>query len=125
MTKSLLNIVKNFLKEKMAKHKDPFANSNAYYEERNKEPEQMLWVSVLTLAMSDAFKSNDWSQALDAINWIKHDGNDFKKVCVMAGRSPQYVRERILQALLDRESKILGTKRKIIEGRNNDRQRTQ
>jgi len=118
-------IDRSLVKEKMAKHRDPFANSNAYYEERNKEPEQMLWVSVLTLAMSDAFKSNDWSQALDAINWIKHDGNDFKKVCVMAGRSPQYVRERILQALLNRESKILGTKKRIVEGRNNDRQRTQ
>ena len=119
MMKNLLNIVKNFLKEKMAKHRDPFANSNAYYEERNKEPEQMLWVAVLTLAMSDAFKSNDWNTAIDAINWIKHDSGDFKKVCVMAGRSPQYIRERILQALLDREAEILGTKQRILEGRVN------
>ena len=119
MTKNLLNIVKNFLKEKMAKHRDPFANSNAYYEERNKEPEQILWISVLTLAMNDAFKSNDWNTAIDAINWIKHDSGDFKKVCVMAGRSPQYIRERILQALLDREAEILGTKQRILEGRVN------
>lgn len=103
----------------MSKHKEPFANSNAYYEERNKEPEQILWISVLTLAMNDAFKSNDWNTAIDAINWIKHDSGDFKKVCVMAGRSPQYIRERILQALLDREAEILGTKQRILEGRNN------
>ena len=119
MMKSLLNTAKSFLKEKMSKHREPFANSNAYYEERNKEPEQILWISVLTLAMNDAFKSNDWSTAIDAINWIKHDSGDFKKVCVMAGRSPQYIRERILQALLDREAEILGTKQRILEGRVN------
>ena len=103
----------------MSKHRQPFANSDAYYEERNKEPEQILWISVLTLAMNDAFKSNDWNTAIDAINWIKHNSGDFKRVCVMAGRSPQYIRERILQALLDREAEILGTKRRILEGRNN------
>ena len=119
MMKNLLNIAKSFLKEKMSKHREPFANSNAYYEERNKEPEQILWISVLTLAMNDAFKSNDWNTAIDAINWIKHDSGDFKKVCVMAGRSPQYIRERILQALLDREAEILGTKQRILEGRVN------
>ena len=103
----------------MSKHRQPFANSNAQYEERNKEPEQILWISVLTLAMNDAFRSNDWSAAIDAINWIKHDSGDFKRVCVMAGRSPQYIRERILQALLNREAEILGTRQKILEGRNN------
>ena len=103
----------------MSKHRQPFANSNAQYEERNKEPEQVLWISVLTLAMNDAFRSNDWSAAIDAINWIKHDSGDFKRVCVMAGRSPQYIRERILQALLNREAEILGTRQKILEGRNN------
>ena len=108
----------------MSKHRDPFANSNAHYEERNKEPEQVLWISVLSLAMNDAFRSNDWTVAIEAINWIKHDSPDFKRVCSMAGRSPYYVRERILQALLDRESEILGTTRRILEGRN-DGQRIQ
>ena len=84
----------------------------------------MLWISVLSLAMNDAFRSNDWTAAIEAINWIKHDSPDFKRVCSMAGRSPYYVRERILQGLLDRESEILGTRRKILEGRN-DGQRIQ
>ena len=97
----------------MSKHRDPFANSNAYHEERNKEPEQVLWISVLTLAMNDAFRSSDWTAAIEAINWIKHDSPDFKRVCSMAGRSPYYVRERILQGLLDRESDIFGTRQKI------------
>ena len=108
----------------MSKHRDPLANTNADYEERNKEPEQMLWISVLALAMNDAFKSNDWTSAVEAINWIKHDSADFKRVCTMAGRSPQYVRNRILEALLDREEMIVGTRSKILEGRN-DGQRIQ
>jgi len=108
----------------MSKHRDPLANTNADYEERNKEPEQMLWISVLALAMNDAFKSNDWTSAVEAINWIKHDSADFKRVCTMAGRSPQYVRNRILEALLDREEMIVGTRSRILEGRN-DGQRIQ
>ena len=90
----------------MAKYRDPLANSQIYFE-RNKEPEQHLWISVLTKAVDDAFQGCDFNEALKAINWIKHDGADFKKVCVMAGRSPQYVRERILQALLEREKRII------------------
>jgi hypothetical protein len=102
----------------MSKHRDPLANTNADYEERNKEPEQMLWISVLTLAMTDAFHSNDWTSAVEAINWIKHDSADFKRVCTMAGRSPQYVRNRILEALLDREEKIVGTRSRIRDNIN-------
>ena len=36
----------------MSKHRDPFANSNALYEDRNKEPEQKMWISVLAVAMN-------------------------------------------------------------------------
>ena len=102
----------------MSKHRDSFANSNAQYEDRNKEPEQVLWISVLALAMNDAFKSNDWTAAVEAINWIKHDSTDFKRVCSMAGRSPQYVRNRILEALLDREEMIVGTRSRIRDNVN-------
>ena len=60
---------------KMSKYREPFANSNAYHEERNKEPEQILWISVLTLAMNDAFRSNDWNAA---IVWLERS-------CIVAG----------------------------------------
>ena len=75
----------------MAKSRDPLANSSIYLE-RNKEPEH---------------KGNDFLEALKAINWIKRSGGDFKKVCQMAGRSPEYVREKILQTLLEREKRII------------------
>jgi len=90
----------------MGKLRDPIANSSMCIE-RNKEPEHKLWISVLSRAVDDAFQGNDFDEALKAISWIKHDGGDFKKVCQMAGRSPQYVRERILQTLLEREKRIV------------------
>ena len=90
----------------MAKSRDPLANSSIYLE-RNKEPEHKLWISVLAKAVDDAFQGNDFPEALKAISWIKRSGGDFKKVCQMAGRSPEYVRERILQTLLEREKRII------------------
>ena len=96
----------------MAKYRDPLANSGVYLE-RNKEPEQHLWISVLTKAVDDAFQGNDFNESLKAISWIKHGGGDFKKVCQMAGRSPDYVRERILQTLLEREKRIVENTERI------------
>ena len=96
----------------MAKSRDPLANSSIYLE-RNKEPEQKLWISVLSKAVDDAFQGNDFGEALKSINWIKRAGGDFKKVCQMAGRSPEYVRERILQTLLEREKRIVENTERI------------
>ena len=96
----------------MAKYRDPLANSGIYLE-RNKEPEQHLWISVLTKAVDDAFQGNDFNESLKAISWIKHGGGDFKKVCQMAGRSPDYVRERILQSILEREKRIVENTERI------------
>jgi len=90
----------------MAKSRDPLANSSIYLE-RNKEPEHQLWISVLSKAVEDAFQGNDFPEALKAISWIKRSGGDFKNVCQMAGRSPEYVRETILQSLLEREKRII------------------
>ena len=96
----------------MAKSRDPLANSSIQLE-RNKEPEQHLWISVLSKAVDDAFQGNDFGEALKAISWIKRNGVDFKKVCQMAGRSPEYVRERILQTLLEREKRIVENTERI------------
>ena len=98
----------------MGKSRDPLANSSIYLE-RNKEPEHKLWISVLSKAVDDAFQGNDFGEALKAINWIKRAGVDFKKVCQMAGRSPEYVRERILQTLLEREKRIIENTERIIK----------
>ena len=90
----------------MAKYQDRLINSSVYLD-RKKEPEHKLWISVLTKAVEDAFQGDDFNEALKSITWIKHNGGDFQEVCQMAGRSPGYVRERILQILLEREKRII------------------
>ena len=57
----------------MAKYRAPLANSDVIHlVDRNKEPEQKLWVAVLAKAFDDAFNSADERAALEALSWIKH-----------------------------------------------------
>ena len=91
----------------MAKHRDPLANSQIYFE-RNKEPEQKLWNSVLLIAACDAlrFKGDDIYLNNDtgaARNWFKNDGVDFRNVCELAGYNPKYVRKKMLKKIKDRD----------------------
>ena len=85
----------------MAKYRAPLANSDVIHlVERNKEPEQKLWVSVLAKAFDDAFYCTDTRIALEALSWIRH-GIDFNYVCHLAGRDPNYVRNKMLNAYKD------------------------
>ena len=90
-----------------------------FHSERNKEAEQHLWISVLAKAMEDAFQSSEWGESRKAIDWIKDNRSDFKEVCRMAGRSPEYVREKILQSLLEREKQIVNNTATIQENTSN------
>ena len=92
----------------MGKYRTPFANNDVIHlVERNKIPEQKLWVSVLAKAFEDAFRSNDHRAALEALSWIKH-GADFNQVCGLAGRNGAYVKAKMLDKVIEREEKILG-----------------
>jgi|TARA_R110000824_G_scaffold369723_1_gene559212 hypothetical protein len=71
--------------------------------ERGKTPEQDLWTSVLSKAAHDAIYSSDWFESKQAIEWFKANRSDFKEVCKMAGRNPDYVHLRMQQPLADRE----------------------
>jgi len=91
----------------MAKHRDPLANSQIYLE-RNKEPEQKLWNSVLLIAACDAlrFKGDDIYLNNDtgaARNWFINNGVDFRNVCELAGYNPKYVRKKMLKKIKDRD----------------------
>ena len=91
----------------MAKYRAPLANSEVIHLiERNKTPEQKLWVSVLAKAFDDAFYSTDKRAALEALSWIRY-GLDFNYVCQLAGRDPNYVRKRMLDKVIAREASIL------------------
>ena len=92
----------------MGKYRTPFANNDVIHLiDRNKIPEQKLWISVLAKAFEDAFKSTDERAALEALSWIKH-GSDFNQVCNLAGRNGTYVKAKMLDKVIDREAKILG-----------------
>tara|TARA_R100001163_G_C4864895_1_gene69458 strand:+ start:24 stop:464 length:441 start_codon:yes stop_codon:yes gene_type:complete len=82
-------------------------------QERNKIPEQILWISVLAKAFEDAFRSSNERAALDALSWIKN-GSDFGLVCHYAGRDPRYVKSRMLDKVIEREAQIIG-KREYIK----------
>ena len=103
----------------MGKYRAPLLNNDVIHLiEQNKEPEQKLWISVLAKAFDDAFYSADDRAALDALSWIKN-GMDFNYVCALAGRDPNYVRERMLNKVIERESQILMQHNKIKQSVNN------
>ena len=92
----------------MGKYRTPFANNDVIHlVERNKIPEQKLWVSVLAKAFEDAFRSNDHRAALEALSWIKH-GVDFNQVCNLAVRNGEYVKAKMLDKVVEREQRLLG-----------------
>ena len=103
----------------MGKYRAPLANNDVIHLiEQNKEPEQKLWIAVLAKAFDDAFYTTDERAALEALSWIKH-GSDFNYVCRLAGRDPDYVRQRMLNKVIEREAFILSERDRISRGVHN------
>ena len=103
----------------MGKYRAPLLNNDVIHiVENNKEPEQKLWIAVLAKAFDDAFYSADERAALEALSWIKH-GSDFNYVCRLAGRDPDYVRQRMLNKVIEREAFILSERDRISRGVHN------
>ena len=85
-------------------------------EERVDLPEKSLWVAVLTRAALDAFKGppllnmersanishkNLYNFNRDqAHHFFLRGGSHFNEICEMAGRNPQYVREKARKLIL-------------------------
>jgi len=77
--------------------------AQAMYGERHLEPEQELWIAVLARAIHDAFGSQDYFEASQAISWLKNYSKDFEDVCEYAGRNPKYVHEKLIKEVEKRE----------------------
>ena len=75
-------------------------------QQRTKEPEENLWTAVLTRAAQDVFSSSDWQATQSAIAWFKSKSKDFREVCELAGRNPQYVYTKIISKISNREQYI-------------------
>ena len=71
--------------------------------DRNKEPEQEMWIAVLARAVHDAFGSIDYFEANKAISWLKGYSKDFRDVCEYAGRNPKYVYDKLIKEVTKRE----------------------
>jgi hypothetical protein len=80
-----------------------FQQKYATEHEDTTTPEHCLWVSVLSKAAHDALYSSDWFESRQAISWFKAQRSDFKKVCELAGKDPDYVYTHIITQLKDRE----------------------
>ena len=97
------------------------ANSNAIQlQGRRKEPEELLWIAVLSKAADDALFTTDYREALLAINWFEGEGRDFRYVCHLANRDPNYVLRKILRLVQERKRKIKewedGIRQRIDDG---------
>ena len=75
-------------------------------QQRTKEPEEQLWTAVLTRAVQDVFSTSDWLATRAAIAWFKNKSKDFKDVCELAGRNPQYVYSKMISKITHRQNYI-------------------
>ena len=93
-----------------SKHRDPFMNTNPYYEDRNLLPEQKLWKSVLGQAIQD-FVQGDYrciqsiSERYDSEKWVSLQNMDFRFVCELAGFSSEYIYRKTLIAKEEQSGK--------------------
>jgi hypothetical protein len=83
-----------------------FDQKHATEREDETSPEHYLWVSVLTKAAHDALFSSDWRESKMAIEWFKRKGSNFKKVCEYAGKSPDYVYQKMIEQIQKREDEM-------------------
>ena len=81
-----------------------FQQKYATEKEDTTSPEHYLWVSVLSKAAHDALYSSDWMESRQAIKWFKAQRADFRKVCELAGKDPNYVYTHIIKKIKDREA---------------------
>jgi hypothetical protein len=97
----------------VARRRSTATANHAVVEERNKLPEQMLWMSVLSLAVKDAVGVKEsW---LDqhaghkniARTWIQSGNIDFTLVCNFAGYEPKYIQRKLKQALENKKKWVL------------------
>ena len=84
----------------MAKFQQKYATEK----EDTTTPEHYLWVSVFSKAAHDALYSSDWFESRKALEWFKAQRSDFREVCALAGKDPNYVYTHIIKKIKDREA---------------------
>ena len=75
--------------------------TSSNYTTRNLDPETKLFTAVLSQAVHDVFSDHveriDQSQAVE---FLTNDSWHLRLICELAGRNPDYVRDKIKKKLL-------------------------
>ena len=75
--------------------------TSSNYTTRNPDPETKLFTAVLSQAVHDVFSDHveriDQSQAVE---FLTNDSWHLRLICELAGRNPDYVRDKIKKKLL-------------------------
>ena len=75
--------------------------TSSNYTTRNLQPETKLFTAVLSQAVHDVFSDHveriDHSQAVE---FLTNDSWHLRLICELAGRNPDYVRDKIKKKLL-------------------------
>ncbi len=75
--------------------------TSSNYTTRNLQPETKLFTAVLSQAVHDVF--SDHVERLDksqAVEFLTNDSWHLRLICELAGRNPDYVRDKIKKKLL-------------------------
>jgi hypothetical protein len=75
--------------------------TSSNYTTRNPDPETKLFTAVLSQAVHDVF--SDHVERLDqsqAVEFLTNDSWHLRLICELAGRNPDYVRDKIKKKLL-------------------------
>ena len=74
--------------------------SNTYVSDWS-SPERRLFIAVISQAVHDAFSGHvPKLEKQQAQSWLTSNSKDFKNICEYAGRSAQYVFEKIRKKIL-------------------------
>ena len=75
--------------------------TSSNYTSRNPDPETKLFTAVLSQAVHDVFSDHvDKVNRSQAVEFLTRDSSHLRLVCELAGRNPDYVRDKIRKKLL-------------------------
>tara|TARA_R100000008_G_scaffold5775_1_gene3370 strand:- start:275 stop:685 length:411 start_codon:yes stop_codon:yes gene_type:complete len=77
-------------------------STNAYTSDWT-SPERRLFIAVLSQAVHDAFSSHvPGLEKRQAQAWLMGNSKDFKEICELSGRNPEYVLTKIRRKILEK-----------------------
>ena len=80
-----------------------FKAGAAYASDKIDCPERRLFIAVLSQAVHDAFAAQvPLHEKSQAQAWLLSNSKDFKEICELSGRNPEYVLTKIRRKILEK-----------------------